>query len=226
MDFSQPLLLGHRGSPRQARENTLESYRLALEAGLDGLELDIHRTQDGVLAIYHDFTLEQQPIAGLDWPSLLQIAPWMPRLEQVLELAEEFPNSKLNLELKSMPGNSDGREQLLVEMINNWPHRARAWISSFDPLALIRMRKMGVEVELALLYDTQEMLDLLPCLGVQGVHPYHSLLNAEKTAAFREQGFFVATWTVNEVAKAKQLLEWGVAGVIGDYPKVLLEARK
>jgi len=85
--FAKPLLLGHRGSPQQARENTLESFRQALEAGLDGLELDLQCTRDGVLAVHHDFELEGHPISSLDWPSLQQQVPWMPRLEQVLELA-------------------------------------------------------------------------------------------------------------------------------------------
>ncbi len=225
MNFSQPLLLGHRGSPRQARENTLESFGLALEAGLDGLELDIHRTRDGVLAIYHDFSLEGRPIATLDWADLQTAAPWMPRLEQVLELAESFPNCKLNLELKSLPRDSDGREMALAQMVNAWPHHQQAWISSFDPLALIRLYKIGIKVELALLYDNEEMLELLPCLKVQGLHPYQALLTQENTADFKAKGLFVATWTVNDPGRAKQLLQWGVDGLIGDDPLVLLSAR-
>lgn len=225
MNFDQPLLLGHRGSPHQARENTLEAFRLALEAGLDGLELDVHRTKDGILAIYHDFHLENKAIAALEWAELQSIAPWMPRLEQVLELAETFPKCRLNLELKSMPGDSDGREAALTQMVNAWPHRDRAWISSFDPLALIRLHKAEVKVELGLLYDNEEMLELLPCLKVQGVHPHHRLLTQENIAAFKDKGLFVSTWTVNDPARAKQLLQWGVNGLIGDYPQILLDAR-
>ncbi len=135
MTFPVPLLLGHRGSSGQARENTIESFRRALEAGLDGLELDLHRTRDGVLVVYHDFDLAGQPIAEMEWPLLQQQAPWMPRIEQVLELAEEFP-AWLNLELKSQPGPSDGRETLLAQVLRAWSGRERAWISSFDPLAL------------------------------------------------------------------------------------------
>ncbi|WP_027877881.1 glycerophosphodiester phosphodiesterase [Meiothermus cerbereus] len=226
MIFTKPLLLGHRGSPHQAKENTLESFRRALEAGLDGLELDLHRTHDGVLAIYHDFELEGQAIASLDWPTLQQRAPWMPRLEQVFELAQEFPQAWLNLELKSQPGPSDGREALLVQALQAWPGRARAWISSFDPLALIRLHRLKVGVPLALLYSEPEMEELLTCLPLQGAHPEFVLLNPARVAQLKAKGLFVATWTVNRASTARELLDWGVDGIIGDLPQELLAARR
>lgn len=225
MQISHPLLLGHRGAPGQARENTLESYRLALQAGLDGLELDVQRTQDGVLAIHHDFDLEGRTIAGLSWTELRAIAPWMPRLEEVLELTREFPGLWLNLELKSQPPDSDGREAALVEALRAHPGLERAWISSFDPLALIRLRNLGVSVPLAFLAHQREVLELLPCLPVQGVHPHHSLLSRASVAGFKAKGLFVGTWTVNDLALAQTLLGWGVDALIGDFPELLVRAR-
>lgn len=222
MIFSTPLLLGHRGAPHRARENTLESFRRALEAGLDGLELDLHRTRDGVLAIYHDFELEGRPIAEMDWSALQQQAPWMPRLEQVFALAEEFPQARLNLELKSQPGASDGREVLLAQMLQSWSGRERAWISSFDPLALIRLHRLKVGVPLALLYSEVEMEELAPCVPVQGVHPHFALLSRAKVAQLKARGLFVVAWTVNQAPVVRELLEWGVDGVIGDLPDQLL----
>jgi glycerophosphoryl diester phosphodiesterase len=218
-------LLGHRGSPRAAKENTIESFRLALQAGLDGLELDLHRTRDGVLAIYHDFELEQVSISRLDWAELKGRAPWMPRLEEVFELAEEFPEALLNLEIKSQPPDSDGREAALALALKAWPGRERAWVSSFDPLAIIRLRKHGYRGNMALLYAEEVVLELLPCTGATGVHPHYSLLSQEKVAAFREQGLFVYTWTVNSRETARQLQAWGVNGLIGDLPSELLALR-
>src|SRR3990172_3063349 len=49
-----PFLIGHRGFPRVARENTIPSFEAALEAGCDGVELDVRMTQDGVLVVHHD----------------------------------------------------------------------------------------------------------------------------------------------------------------------------
>jgi glycerophosphoryl diester phosphodiesterase len=220
------LLLGHRGAPLLARENTLESFALALQSGLDGVELDVQRSRDGVLVIHHDFDLEGAPIAELDWSELRRRAPWMPRLEEVFELFEAYPKAWINLELKAQPPLSDGRERDLARQLGSWSGKSRVWVSSFDPLALIRLRREGLEVPLALLCAQEEVLELLPCLGVQGVHPHHSLLSRQRVERFVEQGYFVVTWTVNEAHRARELLRWGVRGVIGDVPDELKAARE
>ncbi|RDI95236.1 glycerophosphodiester phosphodiesterase [Meiothermus sp. QL-1] len=218
MKLPRPLLLGHRGAPLAARENTLEAFRHALEAGLDGLELDLQFTRDGVLVVHHDFDLEGRPIAGLDWPQLRKAAPWIPRLEEVFALAQEFPEAWLNLELKSQPGPTDGREEALARALQG---REQVWVSSFDPLALLRLHRLGVGAPLALLYSVPEMEALLPCLPVQGAHPHYALLDEERVGALKRQGLFVVAWTVNQAEVVGRLLAWGVDGVIGDRPDAL-----
>ena len=53
------LVIGHRGARCCAPENTIPSFRLALEAGVDGVEMDIHMTRDGEVVVIHDDTLER-----------------------------------------------------------------------------------------------------------------------------------------------------------------------
>lgn len=53
------LIIGHRGVPWEAPENTLASLRLALERGLDGFEYDLQKTRDGDPVLLHDETLER-----------------------------------------------------------------------------------------------------------------------------------------------------------------------
>ncbi|MEP7082729.1 MAG: glycerophosphodiester phosphodiesterase family protein, partial [Chloroflexota bacterium] len=53
------LIVAHRGSSTRAPENTLESFRLGFEAGADAIELDVHLTADGQLAVIHDETLDR-----------------------------------------------------------------------------------------------------------------------------------------------------------------------
>jgi len=54
-----PWILGHRGAPREAPENTLASLRLALELGLDGVEYDLHACASGEPVLLHDETLDR-----------------------------------------------------------------------------------------------------------------------------------------------------------------------
>jgi len=53
----KPKIIGHRGYLKQAPENTLSSFRQAVKAGADAIELDLHQTVDGELVIHHDYTL-------------------------------------------------------------------------------------------------------------------------------------------------------------------------
>uniref|UniRef100_A0A672GEZ4 Glycerophosphodiester phosphodiesterase domain containing 4 n=1 Tax=Salarias fasciatus TaxID=181472 RepID=A0A672GEZ4_SALFA len=56
---SAPALIGHRGAPMLAPENTLMSFERAVEAGSDGLETDVTISLDGVPFLMHDYTLRR-----------------------------------------------------------------------------------------------------------------------------------------------------------------------
>ena len=53
------LIVAHRGASGMAPENTMEAFKLGVEAGADAIELDVHLTADGQLAVIHDETLER-----------------------------------------------------------------------------------------------------------------------------------------------------------------------
>src|SRR5262245_55459313 len=53
------LIVAHRGASARAPENTMEAFRLGIEAGADAIELDVHLTADGQLAVIHDDTLDR-----------------------------------------------------------------------------------------------------------------------------------------------------------------------
>lgn len=218
----KPLLLGHRGAPLRASENTLESFRLALEAGLDGVELDVGLTRDGVLAVRHDLETPKGPLWTLDFAELRALAPKTPRLEEVLELFEAFPGRVLNVELKSLPGLSEAAARTLARLLLG---RAGVWVSSFDPTALLVLKEEAPAVPRALLFAGRDLSALAPCLDLAAVHPEAGLVTPEAMARWRGMGLKAVAWTVNEEGEARRLLALGVDGLIGDRPEVLLEAR-
>ena len=63
----RPLVIGHRGYNVMAPENTLPSFKLALAAGADFVELDSHHSKDGVPMVLHDFTLDRTTDATNLW---------------------------------------------------------------------------------------------------------------------------------------------------------------
>jgi glycerophosphoryl diester phosphodiesterase len=121
-----PVNLAHRGASSLAPENTIEAFRLALEAGAGGLELDVHMTRDGHIVVIHDATVDRttsgtgavsemtiEELRGLDAgynfsPDGASTRPYrgkgsrVPTLEEVLR---EFPGVAVNVDIKaSLPG--------------------------------------------------------------------------------------------------------------------------
>ena len=226
----RPLLIGHRGAPLVAPENTLASFRAAFEAGLDGVEIDVHRTRDGVLAVHHDpVTAAGLDIAATDWPDLVVSNPDLPRLEQVLGLLEGYDDRFLNIELKSRFPWDDGRDEALARALLAWTASARdrTWVSCFDPLALLHMQRHHTPVPLALLaFGTRawDIPDLIPTLDIDGLHVEHHAITAEALTRWHARGWFVYAWTVNDRARAEELVRAGIDGIIGDHPAHLKAA--
>jgi glycerophosphoryl diester phosphodiesterase len=103
-----PWILGHRGAPREAPENTLASLRRALELGLDGVEYDLHARASGEAVLIHDETLERTtsgkgPVAELTLPELAGI-------DAGSSFSKEFAGEPLPLfeEALDLPGNRAG----------------------------------------------------------------------------------------------------------------------
>ena len=53
------LNFGHRGFSGNYPENTLLAFSKAIEAGCDGIELDVHLTKDGEVVVIHDETVDR-----------------------------------------------------------------------------------------------------------------------------------------------------------------------
>ena len=226
-----PLALGHRGAPRVAPENRREALAAAF-ARLDGVETDLHRSQDGVLVVNHDpfigpVMTTETLIALNDLADLRRAEPALLTLADLRTLLEEHPRGLVNLELKTGEPFNDSRAADLVAELAGWPTEVveRAWISSFDPLELLRLAERGVAAPLAFLAYEASALALLSSLPVAAVHPHHTLVTPERVSTWHAAGLAVFVWTVNEEPLARRLLADGVDGLIGDVPEVLLAAR-
>jgi glycerophosphoryl diester phosphodiesterase len=229
------MLLGHRGSPNLARENTLPSFQAAIDAGLDGVELDVQRSLDGVLMVHHDFHLpDGRLIAALNAAeveaAVLPMNGRTPRLAQVLEWAKSV-NTFVNIEIKSQGLQSDGRELETVKCIHDTGMRDNVIVSSFNPASIARVRFSDSKLETGLLFENRTEPKWLlengwtaAALGVKALHPYHADITPALMTRAKSRGWKVNTWTVNELEIAKNLISLGVHALIGNFPEVLLKA--
>lgn len=129
-----PLIMVHRGATAFAPENTLEACAAAMDHGADGCEIDIRRTADGVLVLFHDETLDRitegfGPLDSITFRELESLHPrtahgrpqagLVPTFAALLDLARERI-MLLHLDLK-VPGIEDEVARLL-DAADAWDH--------------------------------------------------------------------------------------------------------
>jgi glycerophosphoryl diester phosphodiesterase len=237
------LVFGHRGASAYAPMNTLPAFELAVEQGAAGIELDVHRSQDGYPVIVHDFTVDSTTDGSGQVTSMtlaqlkeLDAGSWfgeqfrgvrIPTLDEVFEAVGQ--KLYIHVEIKSVSEHTDGVEQVVADTIDRHGLRERVIVSSFNPLALKRFRDILPDVAIGFLYsadvpvDTRLMMQQLD-LPHEARHPHEELIDVRYMAWAREQGYWVNTWTVNDPQRAVQLANLGVDGIITDKPDVILQA--
>ncbi len=236
------LVFGHRGARAYAPMNTLVSFELALSQGAQGIELDVHRSKDGVAVVIHDFTVDattngnglvgEMTLAELkaldagSWFSEDYVGVSVPTLDEVFETMGH--RTFINVEIKSLYQEAtDGVEECVAECIRHHNMVDRVILSSFNPYTLLRFRKILPDVAIGVLYDLSVPVDTLNILSnfqYEAYHPHYARITPEMVTAERENGHFINTWTVNEPSDAKRLRSWGVNCLITDKPDVILEA--
>ena len=152
-----PWILGHRGSPREAPENTLASLRRALELGLDGVEYDLHACATGEAVLIHDDTLERTTdhtglVSDLTLPELIQVdaGGWfskrfggepLPLLEEALELSgtpgTDPPRHMIELKEPRLVGE-------VARQLARLPRPLAVHIASFHRAVCLEARDMGL----------------------------------------------------------------------------------
>ncbi|OGP09062.1 MAG: hypothetical protein A2048_06725 [Deltaproteobacteria bacterium GWA2_45_12] len=151
----KPFILAHRGASGYAPENTMKAFALAETLGADGVELDVFLTTDGHVIITHDEELFR--LTGQKLITQKQNLKTLKTLdfgegEKIPTLAYFFDAfgkkfSVINVEIKSTGLRTNGIEQAVLKLIKDFKMIEQVYISSFNPLHLIRFKKMAPEIK-------------------------------------------------------------------------------
>jgi glycerophosphoryl diester phosphodiesterase len=206
--MKRPILLGHRGArgEKSIRENTLESFDLALAQGCDGFEFDVRLAGDGQMVICHDAEFQGRSIGH---SSAQELA--LPLLAEVLQ--RYHASSYLDIELK-VPG----MERRVLDLLHNFPLMRGGMISSFIPEVLSGLRSLDAAIPLGLICESKAQFRVWPELKVDYAVLHRRLVSRAVIAELHDAGKKVFVWTVNSSAEIERFAEWGVDGIIGDYP--------
>lgn len=226
-DRSRPWRLGHRGARGPEGENTLAALRLAL-ATIDGVETDVQRSADGELVLYHDLAAGSLRIRDSEAALLKDRIPGLTTLDELFEAARARPGTILNLELKTTgrPFRRGRLERAVVPAVRASGLADRVLISSFDPVALARVRWLAPSLRTALLTAADAPRGLrggaaARWLHVDALHPQDTQVDPALLRRCHARGLPVHVWTVNDPARMRQLARAGVGALIGDRPEDL-----
>jgi glycerophosphoryl diester phosphodiesterase len=207
MPTKSPLILGHRGLSSKHLENSMEAFRAALAAGMDGFELDVQPSRDGVCLVLHDEDLvrtangsgllRQMKVAELP---PLKNGETVPRLADVLEL----PARLINVELKGEPG---WRQALAT--VEGAEALDRVLFSSFEHSEVLQLWAACETARCGFLWESDEALDLtaeeladLP--GTLWLHPPLKAVKA-RPELWAPHADRLALWGMKTAAEAGDL---------------------
>lgn len=252
VDPSRRLVVGHRGASAERPENTLASFRLAIEQGADALELDVRTTADGVAVVLHDATLDRT--TDLSGPVRRRTAaelraadagarftsdggrsfPWRGRDVHVPTLAEvlaDLPEVPLLIEVKEPAVQEPARRAIVEARAEDRCVLASAHAEALDLFRQAPFLCGAAGPDISRLY-VPTMLGFAPAslAAVAFSVPLRwrglTIPTRRVVAAARRCGRPVHVWTVDDPRVAVALWKRGVAGVVTNRPGIMVEARR
>jgi glycerophosphoryl diester phosphodiesterase len=244
------LRIGHRGAATLAPENTLRSFRAAVEVGVDLIEFDVLDLQRGPLVLAHSDRLEEVShgtargrVRSLTLEQLREVAPELPTLDDALAFfVDEVPGVGLHIDLKLRR-----RLDELATAIVRHGLEARTIVSGVHVADLLAVGRAAPTVRLGITYPEDRLsISRKPYLwpivslgltsmrasvpmrvprlarlaGASAVMLQHRLVTAAAVERSRAAGLPVWAWTVDERADLDRVVAAGVDGVITNDPRI------
>lgn len=227
----------HRGYSGKYPENTMLAFRKAVEAGADGIELDVQLTRDGEVVIIHDELVDRTTngkgrvndhtlaeLRELDasyiYAGQYGVNP-IPTFREYCEFVKDLPITT-NIELKTGVLEYLGIENKVWDMIQEFHLEDKVIISSFNHFSILRMREIAPQLKYGFLSETW-IIDAGKYCHEQGVPCYHPLfrnLTGEVVKELKQYGLEINTYTVNTEEDVRDLVAKGIDIVIGNFPEM------
>lgn len=238
---NRPLVLAHRGYMAHYPENTLVSFRAAVDSGCDGIEMDVTLSRDRRLAVIHDDTLDRTtgargPVSAFTMAELKRLDAGSrfdrrfagERIPELSEALDGIGNRCLvNIEIKGSAfeaaAPSDCIERQVAELVQRHA-RFRVVVSSFEPRVLERLATFAAPPPLAVLTNRpldRQTLALLDRVQAVSWHPSARTLSPKQVRRAHEAGVRVFPWTVSTRGDWDRLIAMGVDGAFCNDPTLV-----
>lgn len=234
-------LVGHKGADLIAPGNTVESFRAAVQAGVDTIELDVLWLRDAHLPLEQRAPL----VVAHDWHDAERRTPLT--LTEALDAFLEPPLDEVEIDIDiKLPG----REEEIVEALQERGLVERAMVSTMEMYSLARIRELQPALRrgwtypkvtkdwtskrwakapmLAALVAMRHRLpglaaEKLPKLGVEAMWVYHPLISRRLARITEIAGVELIAWTVDDLPRMRKLTAAGVTGLCSNDPRLFAQ---
>jgi glycerophosphoryl diester phosphodiesterase len=226
----------------QAPENTLAAFRLAIEQGAEGIELDARLTADGEVVVFHDESLERvtdghgrvrnytlAELKRLDAGERFNPAFRGERIPTLREVFDELDRSaRFDIELTDYTDPFGPLAGRVLCLVREYRLEERVVITSFNPIALLKTRRMDPEV----------VCGIIALRGSKGalqrswigrlfarhlVVSYYTDIREDFVRREHKRERKVVPWTANTSEDIQRLAGWAVDGIITDRPDLAVQ---
>jgi glycerophosphoryl diester phosphodiesterase len=233
--------VGHKGADSIAPGNTIESFRAAVEAGVDTIEFDVLWLPDAHLPLEERAPL----VVAHDWGDAARRTPLA--LTEALDAFLEPPLDEVEIDLDvKLPG----REEEIVAGLQERDLVGRAMVSTMELYTLGRIlelqpalrrgwtypkvtkdwtskrwARMPLMGALAVMRQRLPGLaaEKLPQFGVEAMWVYHPLVSARLARITKIANVELIAWTVDDLPRMRRLVERGVDGICSNDPRLFAE---
>lgn len=227
----------HRGFSAEYPENTMLAFRKAHETGCEGIELDVHLSKDGHLVVIHDesvdrttdgsgfvrdFTLAE--LQGMNAGTSLAFEG-IPSFEEYCTWVQDL-TLITNIEIKTNRYYYPEIEEKVLKMIKKYQLQKKVLISSFNLASLMKFKTLEPSIGCAILLNSKSIGNAGPfakAMGMDYFHPDGTTLTEEVVKECQREGVQVNVWTVDDMTLLKQVIRWGVDGIITNHPDLVTQ---
>ena len=236
-----PRILAHRGGGKLAPENTIAALRAGLAHGFRAVEFDVMLARDQVGVVMHDPTLGRTvagrgsvtehsaaELARMDagsWFGPAYASETVPLFTQFVQFCQEH-EIWMNIEIKPAPGHEVATGRIVAnvtralfsaDLATSEPRRLPLF-SSFSMTALAAAAAAAPEIPRACLFERLDgdWLGEVRRLGAIAIDTDHKHIDRAQVQAVKAAGLGLFCYTVNDPARARELLAWGVDGLCTD----------
>ncbi|WP_100400372.1 glycerophosphodiester phosphodiesterase [Bacillus sp. FJAT-44742] len=235
-------IFAHRGASITHPENTMAAFQAAVDAGAEGIELDVQLTKDEEVVVIHDNTVNRttdgfgavheltaKEISKLDagsWRDASFRGEKVPLLKDVLEWLTD-KEILINIELKKHKPGYETLAKKVTDVIKEHNVQKKIILSSFYHSIMVDLHQNHPDIESALLVTAglYDPLSYMKSTGITSLHANVNTITVKEMQELQRHGIKVRVYTVNNPIEIKCCIKAGFDTVMTDDPAAAVKLR-